>query len=330
MCTAQFAPRGATPAARCGLRVLFNLGRIATYSLIGLLVGPLGRSRKRWQAASASRASSRLRRRRGLGLRIVDDRLVSRSGASLTMAGLGGVAHRRRSVLNRAPPAAAPVLLGALQDGFLRPGVRGGEAARRSPARPSWALSPCWCLGWKRCPRFCVDAGSAELLRRVRTQRLAGVLWPVWGAFDHARPCELWTGAADGCVMSTTHAGVICGLASRSARIAGCRCLPVRIGDRRRETLLFCCVAAFSSFASSAVPERGGAPTGSASSVSPHSSAQYHDVSEPGFTSARSTLSRPEVVPHQFLDHVFSCACRVRAARRTDAPYCVRGLFHVD
>src|ERR1700693_2051984 len=42
MCTAQFVPRGATPAARYGLRVLFNLGRIATYSLIGLIVGAFG------------------------------------------------------------------------------------------------------------------------------------------------------------------------------------------------------------------------------------------------------------------------------------------------
>ena len=42
MCTAQFVPRGPTAAARCGLRVLFNLGRIATYSLIGLIVGAFG------------------------------------------------------------------------------------------------------------------------------------------------------------------------------------------------------------------------------------------------------------------------------------------------
>ena len=39
MCTAQFVPKGATSAARCGLRVLFNLGRIATYSFIGLIAG---------------------------------------------------------------------------------------------------------------------------------------------------------------------------------------------------------------------------------------------------------------------------------------------------
>ena len=34
MCTAQFVPAAATPAARCGLRALFNLGRLGTYGVI--------------------------------------------------------------------------------------------------------------------------------------------------------------------------------------------------------------------------------------------------------------------------------------------------------
>src|SRR5882762_1764321 len=177
MCTAQFVPRGATSAARCGLRVLFNLGRIATYSLIGLLVGAFGQIAQ----AAASRFG------------VTGIVAIAAGGAALVfglsmigwfrdparvvaMAGLGRwlMAGRRR--LNQAPPAAVPVLLGALQ-GWLPCALVYAAASRAwlAGTRIMGALTLLVCGRGMLRAVFAMSLVPQTLRRRVQAQRLAGV-----------------------------------------------------------------------------------------------------------------------------------------------------------
>jgi len=184
MCTAQFAPRGATPAARCGLRVLFNLGRIATYSLIGLLVGAFGQIA---QAVAGRYGISGIVAIAAGGAALVFGLSMIgwfRDPARLvTMAGLGRWLIAGRSVLNRAPPAAAPVLLGALQ-GWLPCALVYAAASRASLAgTPVMGAVTMLVFGLGTVPAiFALTLVPQRLLRRVRTQRLAGVLLAGLGA----------------------------------------------------------------------------------------------------------------------------------------------------
>jgi len=276
MCTAQFAP-GVRPCGTLRLRVLFNLGRIATYSLIGLLVGAFGQIA---QAVAGRYGISGIVAIAAGGAALVFGLSMIgwfRDPARLvTMAGLGRWLIAGRSVLNRAPPAAAPVLLGACKDGFPRPGVRGGEprVARRHAPHGRFHHAGVWAGNVAR--GFALTLVPQRLLRRVRTQRLAGVLLAGLGALLIMRGLASFglCRRRDG-VMSTTHAGVICGLASRQC--AHCR-LPLPARPHREtdgeETLLFCCVGCVLVFRVIGSAGEGGAPTGFwRSSVSPHSSA---------------------------------------------------------
>src|SRR5882757_7561401 len=176
MCTAQFAPRGATPAARCGLRVLFNLGRIATYSLIGLIVGAFGQIAQ--AAASRFGVTGIIAIAAGGAALVFGLSMIGwfRDPARLvTIAGL--------SVLNQAPPAAAPVLLGALQ-GWLPCALVYAAASRASLAgTPLMGAFTMLVFGLGTLPAvFALTLVPQRLLRRVRTQRLAGVLLAGLGA----------------------------------------------------------------------------------------------------------------------------------------------------
>src|SRR5713226_884558 len=130
MCTAQFVPKGATPAARCGLRVLFNLGRIATYALIGLVVGAFGQI----ALAAASRCG------------VAGIVAIAAGGAALifglsmigwfrdparvvAMAGLGRWLIAGRRHLNQAPPACPGSPGSFARMAALCPGIRGGESS---------------------------------------------------------------------------------------------------------------------------------------------------------------------------------------------------------
>ena len=183
MCTAQFVPRGATAAARYGLRLLFNLGRIATYGLIGLIVGAFG------QIAQAAAGRFGLT---GI-VAIVAGAAAVAFGASMigwirdparvvATAGLGRwfIAGRRR--LNQAPTAVVPVLLGALQ-GWLPCALVYAAASRASLAgTPVMGAFTMLVFGLGTLPAvFAMTLIPQALLRRVRVQRLAGALLAALG-----------------------------------------------------------------------------------------------------------------------------------------------------
>ena len=183
MCTAQFVPRGASPGARCGLRVLFNLGRIATYSLIGLIVGAFGQiaeavaSRFGVAGIVAIAAGSAAL---AFGLSMIG---WFRDPASVVaMAGVGRWLIAGRMRLNQAPPAAAPLLLGALQ-GWLPCALVYAAASRASLAgTPVMGAFTMLVFGLGTVPAvFALTVIPQTLLRRVKAQRLAGALLAVLG-----------------------------------------------------------------------------------------------------------------------------------------------------
>ena len=183
MCTAQFMPRCATPAARFILRVLFNIGRIATYGLIGLIVGAFG------QIAQAIAAR--------LGVTGI---VAIAAGLAAVAFGLSMIGWFRDPVrivagtplshwlgacrvrLNRAPAAAAPLLLGALQ-GWL-PCALVYAAASRAGVSGSAGMGALTMVvfGLGTVPAiFALTVVPQTVLRRVRAQCLAGVLLTVLG-----------------------------------------------------------------------------------------------------------------------------------------------------
>jgi uncharacterized protein len=183
MCTAQFMPRCATPAARFILRVLFNSGRIATYGLIGLIVGAFG------QIAQAIAAR--------LGVTGI---VAIAAGLAAVAFGLSMIGWFRDPVrvvagtplshwlgacrvrLNRAPSAVAPLLLGALQ-GWL-PCALVYAAASRAGVSGSAGMGALTMVvfGLGTVPAiFVLTVVPQTVLRRVKAQRLAGVLLTVLG-----------------------------------------------------------------------------------------------------------------------------------------------------
>jgi uncharacterized protein len=183
MCTAQFVPRGATAAARFFLRILFNLGRIATYGLIGLIVGAFG------QIAQA--AATRL----GVGgiVAILAGAAALIFGLSMVGwlrdparvvagAGLGRALTAGRVRLKQAPPLVAPLLLGALQ-GWL-PCALVYAAASRAAIAGSAGMGALTMVvfGLGTVPAiFALTVIPQAVLGRVRAQRLAGVLLTLLG-----------------------------------------------------------------------------------------------------------------------------------------------------
>ena len=183
MCTAHFVPQGASPGVRFGLRLLFNIGRIATYGMIGLIVGAFG------QIAQAAAAR--------LGLTGIVAILAG--GAALmfglsmigwirdparvvAVAGLGRLLTAGRMRLNRAPAAAAALLLGALQ-GWLPCALVYAAASRASLAgTPIMGAITMLVFGLGTVPAvFALTLVPQAVLRRVKTQRLAGALLAALG-----------------------------------------------------------------------------------------------------------------------------------------------------
>lgn len=183
MCTAQFVPRGATPAVRFFLRILFNLGRIATYALIGLIAGAFGQIAQavavRLQftgivAIAAGIAAV------AFGLSMIGwirDPARAVAGAA---PGRWLIACRMR--LSRAPSTAAPLLLGALQGGL--PCALVYAAASRAGVAGSAGMGALTMVvfGLGTVPAiFALTVVPQMVLRRVKAQRLAGVLLTVLG-----------------------------------------------------------------------------------------------------------------------------------------------------
>lgn len=183
MCTAQFLPRGATRAARFALRALFNLGRIATYGLIGLVVGAFG------QIAQA--VATRL----GVTGIVAIVAGVAALIFGFSMIGwmqdparlLAGVRVQRwlvagRLRLQQARPTVAPLLLGALQG--LLPCALVYAAASRAAVAGSAGMGAVTMVvfGLGTVPAiFALTVVPQVLLRRIQTRRLAGALLAVLG-----------------------------------------------------------------------------------------------------------------------------------------------------
>jgi uncharacterized protein len=183
MCTAQFVPRGATAMARLFLRILFNLGRIATYGLIGLIVGAFGQIAQ--AAATRLGVGGIVAMLAGAAALIFGLSMMGwlRDPARLVAgAGLGRALTAGRMRLKQAPPSVAPLLLGALQ-GWL-PCALVYAAASRAAIAGSAGMGALTMVvfGLGTVPAvFALTVLPQAVMGRVRAQRLAGVLLTLLG-----------------------------------------------------------------------------------------------------------------------------------------------------
>jgi sulfite exporter TauE/SafE len=177
LCTAQFVPRGKTPAARFALRILFNLGRITTYASIGLVVGTFGQ----FAQAMAIRA--------GLAGVVAIAAGVAALVFGLSMVGwlrdptyfaarsvLGSWLIACRVRLSKTPSALTPLMLGALQ-GWL-PCALVYAAASRAGVAGSAVMGAVTMVvfGLGTVPAiFALTLVPQALLRWVHARRLAGI-----------------------------------------------------------------------------------------------------------------------------------------------------------
>ena len=184
MCTAHFIPRGATAMARSVLRLLFILGRISTYCFIGLTAGAFGQIvlalAAKWGLTSlvaiAAGAAAILFGASLMGFIKDPARLAAYAGiARLLQAG--------RMRLVGGPPMVVPFSLGMLQ-GWL-PCALVYAAASRAAVAGSASMGALTMLifGLGTLPAvFALTLVPQALLRRVKAQRLAGVLLTALGA----------------------------------------------------------------------------------------------------------------------------------------------------
>jgi len=183
MCTAQFVPRGSTVAARFFLRLVFNLGRIATYGVIGLIVGAFGQIALAFAArvglngmvAIAAGAAAVL-----FGLSLMG--WIRDPARLAAYAGVDRVLRAGRTRLTQASPMVAPLFLGMLQ-GWL-PCALVYAAASRAAVAGSAGMGALTMLifGLGTLPAvFALTVVPQTVLRRVKAQRLAGVLLTVLG-----------------------------------------------------------------------------------------------------------------------------------------------------
>ncbi len=183
MCTAQFVPRGATAEARFILRMIFNLGRIATYGLIGLIVGAFGQIAQavamRWGmtgiVAILAGVTALIFGFSMLGWLQDPARVVVNAGVGRWL-----IAGRMR--LKQTPPAVAPLLLGSLQ-GWL-PCALVYAAASRAAVAGSAGMGALTMVvfGLGTVPAiFALTVIPQTVLRRVKAQRLAGGLLALLG-----------------------------------------------------------------------------------------------------------------------------------------------------
>jgi sulfite exporter TauE/SafE len=183
MCTAQFVPAAATPAARCGLRALFNLGRMGTYALIGLIVGAFGQIVQ--ALASRFGVAGFVAILTGVAAMLFGLSMTGRlrdPTRILATTGIGGWIMAGRARLRRASPMGAPLMLGALQGCF--PCALVYAAASRASLAGSPALGAMTMLvfGLGTVPAiFSLTMVPEALLRRVRAQTLAGILLTALG-----------------------------------------------------------------------------------------------------------------------------------------------------
>jgi sulfite exporter TauE/SafE len=183
MCTAQFVPGNATAAARCGLRALFNLGRIATYCLIGLIVGAFGQIAQ--ALASHFGVAGIVAILTGIaallfGLSMIG--LLRDPTRVFVAAGVGRWIVAGRAHLRHASTGAAPLLLGALQGCFPCALVYAAASRASLTGSPAMGAITMLIFGLGTVPAiFTLTMIPRALLRQIKTQRLAGVLLAVLG-----------------------------------------------------------------------------------------------------------------------------------------------------
>jgi sulfite exporter TauE/SafE len=178
MCTAQFVPRGATPLVRTYLRLFFNLGRIATYGVIGLIVGAFGQIAQ--ALASRFGVTGIIAIAAGFAALVFGLSMIGwfrDPTRVVAMAGLGRWLVAGRVRLNQAPPAAAPLLMGALQ-GWLPCALVYAAASRAALAgSPAMGALTMVVFGLGTLPAvFAMTLIPQTLLGRVKAQRLSGAL----------------------------------------------------------------------------------------------------------------------------------------------------------
>jgi sulfite exporter TauE/SafE len=183
MCTAQFVPRGTTPMLRLWLRLLFNFGRIATYCLIGLSVGAFGELAL--AAAARLGVTGIIALASGVAAAIFGMSLIGWLRDPTGFLLRGGVArlfNMGKARLNGAPPSVAPLLMGSLQ-GLLPCALVYAAASRAAVAgSPGMGALTMGVFGLGTVPAiFALTVVPQTLLRRVKAQRLAGVLFVLLG-----------------------------------------------------------------------------------------------------------------------------------------------------
>ncbi|HEV7613851.1 MAG TPA: sulfite exporter TauE/SafE family protein [Steroidobacteraceae bacterium] len=189
MCTAQFVPRNATPAARFFLRLLFNLGRIGTYTVIGLTVGAFGQIAlalaARWGltgivAVTAGTAAL------ACGLSLIG--LIRDPARIAAYAGIDRLLRAGRMRLTRASPMVAPLLLGMLQGGLPCALVYAAASRAAVAGGAGMGALTMFIFGLGTVPAvFALTLVPRSVLQRVKVQRIAGVLLTVLGLILIAR-----------------------------------------------------------------------------------------------------------------------------------------------
>jgi len=177
LCAAKITPGRSSKPQRVVLRLLFNLGRLATYMTIGALAGAFG------QIILAAGAR--------LGLKGAVALLAGSSAVLFGLALVGWVGDPARLLLHsgfdvlvrdgvrgalRRPPYVAGLLLGALQ-GFLPCALVYGAASRAAMAGSAPAgLVTMLVFGLGTVPAiFALSSLSPDLIRRLKAWRWAGL-----------------------------------------------------------------------------------------------------------------------------------------------------------
>lgn len=194
MCTAQFVPRGATPAARFGLRILFNLGRIASYCVIGLIAGAFGQLAMalaaRWHLGGIVALAAGLAAV-VFGLSMIG--WIQDPARILARSGIDRWLRAGRMKISESSAVSAPLFLGALQ-GWLPCALVYAAASRAAVAGSASAGALTMAVfGLGTVPAiFALTVIPQTVLRRVKAQRLAGALLCVLGILLILRGLAGW------------------------------------------------------------------------------------------------------------------------------------------
>jgi uncharacterized protein len=178
LCGAHLTPPDSPPAGRILLRLLFNAGRIATYTAIGVLAGAFGqvaqalagRSGLQGIVALAAGVTSVL-----FGLALLG--WIGDPARAALHSGLGALLREGSRGAFRRPPYPAALLLGAVQGAFPCALVYGAAAAAAAAGSPGRGALTMLVFGLGTLPAvFALTTFSARLTGRLHAWRGAGLL----------------------------------------------------------------------------------------------------------------------------------------------------------